>query len=261
MATRNVVYAPQGSKSIWFENLSRVQAPALNLLCLPYAGASAQMFCQWPAHFPPEVGISLVHLPGRGKRLFEKPFTRLSSLVDAIVQNIPGELLEYPFAIYGHSMGALLGFEIARAVRRRYGIAPVQLLLSGRSAPHVVPSRAAAFSLPHDEFIVRLRELNGTPRELLEDPEATEFFLPVLRADFELVDTYQYRPERRLSCPISVYGGLQDEEAPVTGLETWKEHTSAEFKVRLFPGDHFFIHASGTHFLEILRSDVCGEVG
>jgi medium-chain acyl-[acyl-carrier-protein] hydrolase len=258
MVTRNVISAPHDSKFIWFENLSRSQAPALNLVCLPYAGASAQMFHHWPAHFARELGICLVHLPGRGKRLHEMPFKRLSLLVDAIVQNMPDELLEYPFALYGHSMGAILSFEIARAVRRRYGIEPIQLFLSGRSAPHVVQSKAATYSLPHDEFIAKLRELNGTPRELLENPEFTELFLPLLRADFELVYTYQYRPERCLSCPITVYGGLEDKEAPVADLHAWKEHTSAEFKVRLFPGDHFFINASSTHFLEVLRFDVCG---
>ncbi len=259
MVTRNVISAQHDSKSIWFENLSRVQAPTLYLVCFPYAGASAQIFYLWPAYFAPKLGIYLVHLPGRGKRSHEKPFTRLSLLVDAIVQNMPAELLECPFALYGHSLGALLSFEIVRAVRRRYGIEPVQLFLSGRSAPHVVESEAPTFSLPHHDFIARLRELNGTPKEVLEDPELTELFLPLLRADFELVDTYQYRPEQCLSCPITVYGGLEDKEASVADLHAWKEHTSAEFNVRLFPGDHFFIHASSTHFLEVLRSDVWGR--
>jgi medium-chain acyl-[acyl-carrier-protein] hydrolase len=242
---------------LWFENLSRTQASSLNLVCLPYAGASAQVFYNWPANFPPELGVYLVHLPGRGKRLDEKPFTRLNLLVNAIVQNVPCELLESPFALYGHSMGALLSFEIARAVRRKYGIEPVQLFLSGQSAPHVLRSKSASFDLSHDEFIARLRELNGTPQELLESPELTECFLPLLRADFELVDTYQYRPEQCLSCPITVYGGIGDKEVSIGDLRAWEEHTAAVFKVRLFPGDHFFIHASRKHFLEGLRFDVC----
>jgi medium-chain acyl-[acyl-carrier-protein] hydrolase len=251
------VISSRGSNSIWFENLSRGHAGALNLVCFPYAGASAQIFHHWPAHFSPELGIYLVHLPGRGKRLHENPFTRLAILVDAIMQNMPDELLESPFAFYGHSMGALLSFEIARAVRRRYGIEPVRLIVSGRSAPHVAQSKAATHNLPHDEFIARIRELNGTPPELLECPDFNELFLPLLRADFELVHTYQYRPEQCLSCPITVYGGLEDKEVPEAGLRAWKEHTATEFNLRLFPGDHFFINAADTHFIETLRFDVC----
>lgn len=257
MVTRNFISAPHDCKSVWFENIARSKAPVLILVCFPYAGASAQIFYDWPAHFGPEIGICLVHLPGRGKRLHERPFTQLSPLVDSIVQNMPDELLEGPFALYGHSMGAILGFEIARAIRRRNRIEPVQLFLSGRSAPHVVQSEAARFCLPHDELIAKLKELNGTPQGLFEDPEFTELFLPVLRADFEIADTYQYRPERSLSCPITVYGGLDDREAPVADLHAWKEHTSAAFKVRLFPGDHFFINDSNAHFLKALQFDIC----
>jgi medium-chain acyl-[acyl-carrier-protein] hydrolase len=176
-------------------------------------------------------------------------------LVDTIAYHVEREL-RYPFGFYGHSMGALISFELARELRRRHGIEPVQLFLSGRGAPHVRPAKPATFNLADDEFIVKLRELNGTPQELLEDAETMEVLLPILRADFEVVETYEYQPGACLSCPITVYGGIQDKEVPVGDLREWKEHSPAPFKVRLFPGDHFFIHASSVRFLEVLRLDI-----
>lgn len=243
------------SDPIWFENLLGGDDPSLVLFCFPYAGGSANVFRHWRSSLPSEVSVCLVHVPGRGKRVNERPFTRLNCLVEAIADQICGEL-RYPFAFYGHSMGAMISFELARELRRRYGIEPTRLFLSGRPAPHLVRSGPMAFNLPHDDFIAILRELNGTPRELLDDPEFAELFLPALRADFEIVDTYEYRPEPRLSCPITVYGGLQDEVAPVAELLQWKELTLAAFRVRWFPGDHFFIHSADKSFLEALRLDI-----
>jgi medium-chain acyl-[acyl-carrier-protein] hydrolase len=243
------------SNPIWFENLPGGKTPALILFCFPYAGASTHVFRHWRQYFPPRVDVCLVHVPGRGRRAKEPPFTRLNLLVDAIADHIGSEL-RHPFAFYGHSMGAMISFELARELRRRCGIEPVELFLSGRPAPHVVRSKPITFNLPDDELITILRKLNGTLHELLEDSEITEFFLPALRADFEIVDTYECRPEPRLSCPITVYGGLQDKIAPVADLLAWKELTLAAFKVRLFPGDHFFIHAANAEFLEAFRLDI-----
>ena len=245
----------QDSNSVWFESLSRGHPPALRLFCFPYAGGSGQTFRTWQRYFPSEVDLCLVHLPGRGRRFDERPFTRMNLLVDTIASHIEGKL-PCPFAFYGHSMGALISFELARELRRRCGIEPVQLFLSGQGAPHLRPTGPATFGLSQDEFIVKLRELNGTPQELLEDAELTELILPILRADFEIVETYEYQPGACLSCPITVYGGLQDKEVPVGNLREWKEHSPAQFKVRLFPGAHFFIDASSVRFLEVLRLDI-----
>ena len=243
------------SNPIWFENLLGGKDPALVLFCFPYAGGSTNAFRHWRPCLPSEVNVCLVHVPGRGKRVNERPLTRLNLLVEAIADQICSDL-RYPFAFYGHSMGAMISFELARELRRRYGVEPVGLFLSGRPAPQLVRSGPIAFDLPHDDFIAILRKLNGTPRELLENPEVLELLLPALRADFEIVDTYEYRPEPRLSCPITVYGGLQDRAAPIGDLLRWKELTLAAFRVRWFRGDHFFIHAPDGEFLEALRLDI-----
>jgi medium-chain acyl-[acyl-carrier-protein] hydrolase len=242
-------------RSHWFEHLSPIRKPLLRLFCFPYAGGNAQVFRPWQRYFPPEVDLVLVHLPGRGRRSAEPLFRHVNLLVNAIADHFPVET-EQAFAFYGHSLGAVVSFELARELRRRYGILPKRLFLSGRRAPHVPDRERPTHNLPHDEFVAELERLNGTPKELLESPETLELFLPILRADFEMAETCEYHPGERLSCPIHVYGGQQDEEVSAEDLRAWEEHTSAAFAISMFAGDHFFIHDRNTSFLDTLRGDV-----
>jgi medium-chain acyl-[acyl-carrier-protein] hydrolase len=242
------------SQSMWFENLPGGKDGALRLFCFPYAGGSAQVFRGWQRHFAPQAALSLVCLPGRGARIGEPPFKQykplITALADAIIPDIPPA-----FAFWGHSMGALISFELARELRRRGQPAPLALFLSGRGAPQVPDPDPPTFNLPEAEFISELRRLNGTPRELLDSPELKEFFLPTIRADFELVETYEYETEPPLTCNICAYGGLQDDHVPAANLKEWQKQTSGAFKVRMFPGDHFYIHTSND-LLHALRRDL-----
>ena len=241
------------SGSLWFEHLARRQEPLFRLFCFPYAGGNAQVFRQWQRYFPGELDVCLVHLPGRSTRIGEPAFTRLPALVDALAGRIECEMQDQ-FALYGHSMGAMLSFELGRELFRRYGRGPRQLFLSGCRAPQVHRSEPPTFNLPDAEFIASVRQLNGTPDELLEDAETREIFLPALRADFEMVETYEYRNGPPLPCPLTVYGGLQDSRIAIESLRAWEAQTTETCKVRMFDGDHFFIHNSG--FIHALRSDV-----
>lgn len=244
-----------GLYRLWVEHLSPARGQSLRMYCFPYAGGSSHVFRIWQRHLPEQVDMCLVHLPGRGRRLSERPFTRLKPLVETIADVLFNES-PIPFVFYGHSMGALISFELARELRRRRSTGPRQLFLSGRRAPTVPSPEGPTFNLPHDEFIAKLRRLNGTPHELLEVPEATELFLPLMRADFELVDTYAYEAEDPLSCPITAYGGLEDELISLESLREWQKQTYAACRQRMFPGDHFFIHYPGNTFLTALRNDV-----
>jgi len=200
--------------------------------------------------------MCLVHLPGRGKRIGEPPFTCMKALVNAIADQIQREP-RCPYAFYGHSMGAVISFELARELRLRYGTEPAALFLSGRRAPHVLRSTAPSFDLPDDQFIAELRRLNGTPEEVLSDRKLLDLFLPLLRADFQVIEAYRYQVQARLSCPMTVYGGLQDIDVSVQDLQMWQEHTVAEFQMRLFPGGHFFIQeVNSPDFLKTLGRDV-----
>lgn len=240
---------------LWIEHLSPIRRHALRLFCFPYAGGGAHVFSSWQQHFPSEIDVCLVHLPGRGKRLAETPFTRLRSVLD----NITDVVLKHaqgPFAFYGHSMGALISFELTRELRRRGSPLPQALFLSGRRAPTLPGREGPTFNLPHEEFVARLKKFNHASRQLLDNPELLALFLPLLRADFELVDSYTYYPEPPLPCPINVYGGLQDEFVSADGLREWRQQTSSACEYRMFSGDHFFIHSASVEFLSVLRSDV-----
>ena len=247
------------NSNLWFDHLSRGQVPSLRLFCFPHAGGSSETYRSWQRWFPEQIDLCLVHLPGRAKRLREQAFTQTIPLVKTIADYMALETAG-PYALYGHSMGATIAFELARELIRRRCPAPLHLFVSGRCAPQCPRTQPRIFDLPHDEFIAELRNLNGTPREVLENPELLELFLGLLRADFELVDTYQYDPAEQLSCPITVYGGLHDKEVSEESCQAWKEQTSASCKVKMVEGDHFFIRTPTPEFVAAFRNDVLSAV-
>jgi medium-chain acyl-[acyl-carrier-protein] hydrolase len=204
---------------------------------------------------PESVEACPVQLPGRGARLMEKHHTRLLPLAHAIAEGI----LPYcnkPFATFGHSMGAMLSFEVARYLRSHYGIEPVQLFVSGRRAPQVPDTDPATYDLPEPELIKELKRIKGTPQEVLDNSELMQLFLPVLRADFEVCQTYVYTPGERLNCPIIGFGGLQDDEENRERMEAWREQTTSHFSLRMLPGDHFFLHSSERTLLHLLSREL-----
>ncbi len=211
------------------------------LFCLPYAGGSAVMFRSWPNHFPESVEICSVQLPGRGARLKEVPFRRIQELVPLLAEAVK-PYLDKPFAIFGYSLGAVIGFELTRHLRQTASASPGHLFVAGRRAPQVSVDRSPRYALPDEEFISELRKLNGTPEEVLEHPELVQLMLPSLRADFELDETYVYRSETPLDVPLSAYGGLADPDVTREHLQAWREQTTSAFELMMFPGDHFFLH-------------------
>jgi len=217
------------------------------------------MYRSWQRWFPEQIDVCLVHLPGRDQRIKEPAFTRLILLVKAIADHMDRKT-SVPYALYGHSMGALISFELGRELFRRHGTEPEHMFVSGRRAPQWPRNEPAIFNLPHCEFIAELRRLNGTPGEVLDNPELIELFINPLRADFESVETYEYRSGEKLSCPITVYGGLQDEHVPVESCRAWQGQTSAGCKVRMFTGDHFFVRNPGPDFVAAFRRDVVSAV-
>ena len=217
------------------------------------------MYRTWQRWFPPQIDLCLVHLPGRGKRMREQAFTQVIPMVNAIADEM-GPLTGSPYALYGHSMGALIAFELTRELLRRRCAGPLHLFVSGHRAPQLPRTGPTTFCLPHDEFIGALSRLNGTPKEILDNPELLELFIAPLRADFEVVETYEYSPAAQLSCPITVYGGLNDKEVPVESCYAWRDQTSASCKVRMLSGDHFFIRDPKPEFKSAFHKDILSAV-
>lgn len=227
----------------------------LRLFCFPYAGGGAGIFRGWERRIPPSVEICPVQLPGRERRLREKLFTRARPLVEATAEGILG-YLNKPFAFFGHSMGAILGFEIAHLLRTQLNVEPVHLFLSGRRAPQFPGADKISYNLPEAEFREELRRLNGTPVEVLDNPELMQLISPIIRADFEVCQTHENSDRQPLSCPITGFGGLNDNGVSREQIEGWREHTTGPFSLRMLPGGHFFLRESESVLLQVIARDL-----
>lgn len=228
---------------------------SLRLFCFHYAGGSAQVFQAWPANLPPTVEVGVVQLPGRGKRLAEPVITRLLPLSRIVAQALQ-QYLDKPFAFFGHSLGALLCFEVARSLRREIKLEPAHIFVSATHSPHRRKRDEPISTLPKTELIEKLHGFNGTPPEVLKDDELMDWLLPVIRADFELCETYEYHPEALLGCPLTIYGGIEDREVERGGLAAWSEMTTGLSTIRMFPGGHFYINTSQSLVLQTLAGDL-----
>ncbi len=225
----------------WIQGYRANREARLRLFCLPYAGGGASAFRAWAGMLPPWVELCALQLPGRENRLREPPITSFDSLVTHLIAVLK-EHLDLPYALFGHSMGALLGFEVARGMVTLSDAVPLPsyLFLSGCRAPRLPDDRPPIHTLPHDEFIAKLRELGGTPEEILQHEELLDLLLPLIRADFQLVADYRYRAADPLPMPLVVYGGSDDREVPVTSLAAWREE-GPKMRMRIFAGNHFFL--------------------
>lgn len=185
----------------------------------------------------------------------EKPFTKIEPLVETLSESI-FPLLDKPFAFFGHSMGALIAFELTHHLRNKALRLPTNLFVSGRPAPTAVKEVSHTYDLPDAEFIEELGRLNGTPKEVLENPDLMTLLSPVLRADFELVQTYEFSPVPPLPCPIRAFGGLEDREVSKADIEEWARQTSSSFSLSMLPGDHFFLHIYYSLISKIICKDL-----
>lgn len=228
---------------------------SMRFFCFPYAGGRAALFRTWPDELPADIEFYAIELPSRGRRMKEPPITRMGPLVRGIAGAIES-LSDKPFCFFGHSMGALTSFEVTRLLRRQGRVQPSHLFVSGAAAPQVSDANSFPFDLPQPEFVDMLRRLNGTPHEVLENEELLQLMLPTLRADFELLQFYEYTDEPPLSCPITALGGLQDKEVSRQDLEAWRVQTTAAFVLRSFPGDHFYLHSDRSRLLWAMSQEL-----
>ncbi len=230
----------------------------LRLFCFPHAGGAAAAYILWNERLPDWVEVNAVELPGRGARMAEPPARCLSQLVDHLTELLLPRL-DVPFAFFGHSMGALTSFELCRTLRRRRLPRPRQLLVSAAAAPSWPSRERPVRDFSDSELKGWLRDLNGTSEAVLQHDELMDVMLPILRADFALLDDYAYTEEPAFDFPISVFAVLADRAIRREKLEAWRGHTNADFSLRMFPGNHFFVHQSPARILAAISEDL-GEV-
>lgn len=251
-----VTASPGRTTSPWFNCAKREANARLRLFCFPYAGGGASIYRGWENYVPGGVEVYAVQPPGRGSRFREPAIDRMDSLVAAVADAIQ-PFLDVPIALFGHSVGGFASFEMSHRLRMQFGVNVKHLFVSGARGPHLPRNRHNIHDLSEDEFLNELKTLNGTPPEVLENPDLMRMISTTLRADFAIAETYKASSQRPpLNCPISVFGGLDDTLAAREDLEAWKIHTTGPFDLWQLPGDHFFIHTSDSLILRILSREL-----
>jgi len=225
----------------------------IRLFCLPYAGGSARVFADWNQALPPWIDVVPLEPPGRGHR-FDEPVTDDKAVVVTGLRDAALSDLDRPYAVFGHSLGAFLGFELILALQR-LGRPACHFFASGAGAPHL-PTRNPAPRFDDRQLRSHIAKLGGTPPELVANDELMELMLPVLRADFTLADTYQAPAGALLDCPMTAFCGDRDDEAPAADVLAWQRHTRATCTVRMLAGDHFFVHSARDALLSLIASSL-----
>ncbi|HET9957185.1 MAG TPA: alpha/beta fold hydrolase [Polyangiaceae bacterium] len=253
---------------------TRVLAPPVTLarlICLPHAGASASVYGKWQALAPSWFEISGLELPGRGRRASEAPARDLGALSEQLAREIALEsrslvgqsssphvrhsLARCPYALFGHSMGAVLAFEIVDRLRAFGAEGPIALFVSGREAPDLRrPTRYRGLQ-GDAELVAELRRLGGTPELIFQNRDLLEMTLAVLRADFAACANYRYRERPPYGCPLHALGGLQDRATP-SELGEWARQTSSTFTLTMFEGGHFFHHRHTARVVSMIAERV-----
>lgn len=246
-----------------FDDLAICQKPnpgaRLRLCCFPYAGAGAWAFNSWVDRLPRDIQRDIelwaINYPGHHPAPRDSLFMGLAPLLDLLTPIIASQV-RAPFAFFGHSMGALIGFELARELPAQGLSGPVHLVVSGHRAPQLPDRHAPLRQLPDGQFLTAIGKLRGTPEAVLHDPELMELLLPVLRADLAICETYVYRRRDPLAASITAFGGNDDPRITRAELSGWRQQTSAPFSLHMFPGDHFFIQSAQALVLRILAQDL-----
>jgi surfactin synthase thioesterase subunit len=236
--------SPLPAENPWLVCFEQRPQAHLRLFCFPYAGGGASLFRQWGALFPPEVEVYAVQLPGREDRRREEAFTEVPALIAALSQNLE-PLLDRPFAFFGHSLGGLLNFELARCLRRQSGLLPLRLFIAACRAPQSLGLSFPIAGLPDAEFLAQVQLRYGDlPKAVLDEPELLQLVLKVLRSDLKALESYLYQPEPPLACAISVFGGASDPVVSREDLENWQLQTRQDLQLTILPGGHFFVNSA-----------------
>ncbi|XP_064633401.1 S-acyl fatty acid synthase thioesterase, medium chain-like [Lineus longissimus] len=236
---------------------------ACRIFCFPWAGGGSIFYAKWGSKVPADIEVCSLRYPGRENRFREQSYTSQTALVNDITTNLLPLFKEKPFVFFGHSLGAVVSFEVARNLKEMYGIEPKHLVVSGANAPHSVkwkdhPARSCS-QMGDDEFIAYLGKLGGTPKEVLQNREMMKIFLPSLRADYGIIEKYEYTlPESgsQLICPVSVVNGSEDR---AKDIDAWSEVTTGPFKKQILPGGHFHFIGNSANEEQLLKfiTDSC----
>jgi medium-chain acyl-[acyl-carrier-protein] hydrolase len=230
---------------------------SLRLFCFHFAGGDASLFRLWTTQLPPSIEVCPIELPGRASRRAEAPITNFPELLETLASRVRPFLKQLPYAFFGHSFGGITSFELTRWMRRHGAPMPVRLFLSACPALHFRPRPAPPIShLSDAEFLDQIASRYGAPRGVLDSEEVRDTVLPALRADLLVAESYSYLPEPPLDVPISSFGATEDPEVSPEEAEAWRQQTTRDFRLRLLPGNHFFLATERPRLHEAIREDL-----
>lgn len=233
--------------------LSGESRPALRLLCFPWCGAGASVYRKLASNLPPHIELLAVQLPGREDRYADDKLFRMQQVVAQVLHDI-ADLNDLPLILFGHSMGALVAYEVALAMHAQLACEPAALIVSGHAAPDAAAAHDKGWHRASDEaFIANLRRLGGTPDEILADVQMMRLLMPMLRADYEILENYVYRREQVLSCPLLACAGERDAEVTASGMQAWRRYSSGVSHVQWFSGDHFYVSTQAPALSQCLQ--------
>ena len=228
----------------------------VKLFCIPYAGGSASIYLRWKKYFKEQVEIYPIELAGRGKRFDERPYTNVEEILNDIYASIKDKINDGQYMIFGHSMGAILAYELIHLINSKGDRKPQHVFFSGKGAPHIQAFKESIYTLPDDEFMKKIYSLGGTSKKLLEEKELFKIFITILKADYEAIEKYEYRDRSyKFEFPISILNGIEDKLTKGC-IYQWRIHTEKECDVYDFPGGHFFVNDNIKEISEIIQSKI-----
>ncbi len=245
--------------SDWFRPFKCNKNSYISLFCFHYGGGSASAYKKWAKDIIDQVDLVAIQLPGRENRFREPLLKNVSQVTNELYKNFDS-YIHKPFIFFGHSIGALIAFEFARLLRKKDISEPKHLIVSAAKAPQLPLKRSIIHNLPDSKFVEEICKYNGIPNNILEDQGLASIFLPIIRADFSISETYQYATEEVLSFPITALGGLNDASLEQADLLEWSKQTSSFFEYNLLPGDHFFIRSSYQQVITIMNNILYKEI-
>lgn len=228
--------------------------PKLRLFCFPYAGGTTSTYMPWIGEMGHDVEVALIQPPGRGSRISEPPYNQMRELIDECL-SYASYITSTPFVFFGHSLGSMVSYELCYQFQQLDYRLPELLIASGGRAPHLSRGKQPIYDLPQERFIKELHKLNGTPLEVLQNSELMELFTPLLRADFEIAETYK-GIATQLSCPILIFNGEDDHDISGDKLTAWQDLTNKECSWVQFAGNHFFINQCSPQVIAHVRKNI-----
>ncbi len=245
--------------SIWLDTFNPNPDAKLRIFCFPYAGGSPAVFRNWSNFLPKDIELTAICYPGRERRFVEPLCSEMSQLIEALYKDIQS-VLDIPYVFFGHSLGALISYELAMRIQGARLQSPRKLIVSAKRPPNLPLTSTAISSLPDNLFLAELKKLNGTPARIYESDELMAFFMPIIRADFRLNEQYQFSHCELLNCPIDAWLGNEDCISDKE-MREWFELTTGQTSIKTFNGDHFFIDDDQEYIVSQLltSSRVCSE--